>query len=128
MNLPVNGSAGVRGFVELGVELGRGPSPTPSRRAPRLDDHGQQVADGVGALERVTQGHIRVQHVLVAATHPTPVEVAGCLQVPDDALGSPLSDADRLGDGSQTGPGISSDAHQHMSVVAEERPSGPLLP
>jgi hypothetical protein len=51
--------------------------------------------------------------------------VAGLFQIGDDALHSPLCDADQVGDVAHPNLGLSGQAEKDMGVIGQERPRGP---
>lgn len=72
----------------------------------------EQLADSLSAGERVGDGELGLDRVMVAAAHALPRDVAGVRELADDAVRGALG-ADRLGD-----------LHERRALQAQARPDG----
>jgi hypothetical protein len=98
-----------------------------SRRVMSGDDC-EQVADALAAGERVGDGALGLDRVVVAAAHAPPGDVAGVRELADDAVRGALGDPDRFADVAQAGAGVLGEAQQHGGVVGEKGPGGCPVP
>ncbi len=89
-----------------------------------VGEEGDQPADGQASLTPVTEGLVQVEGVAVAAADPFPGQVAGLVQVRDDAVHRAVGDADADSDVTGPRPGAAGDLDQRAGVVGEERPGG----
>ena len=84
-----------------------------------------ELADRDTLLHGVTQLLVTTDEVVVAAADPHPGDDAGPLEVTDDLLHGPLGDADARGDVTHQYFRVCGQTHQHVPVVADERPTVP---
>jgi hypothetical protein len=108
----------------LGFDIGRAAGL--SERCPRED--GQEVADLLLAGERVGEGQVGLDRVVVAAAVALARDVVGGGELGDDAVRGAFGDPDRLADLAQADAGVVRDAEQHLGVVGEKRPAGRSVP
>lgn len=87
----------------------------------------QQCPDGQAGLCRVTEGAIQVEGVASTAPETFPAEIAGLLEVRDDALGGAFGDVAGRGDVTDACGRAAVDGQEHASVVSEESPPSGLL-
>ncbi len=74
----------------------------------------EELADLVVRLARVAEGPGRIQDVVVAAPDLLAPDVAGVLEVGDDADRGALGDPDDVGDVTQTQGGLGGDRQQDV--------------
>ena len=82
----------------------------------------EQVSDGLVRLEGMAQLSRPIDRVRVAATHFGDGDDAGLFEVGEDAVDSSLGDAHPVGDFAKSSVGIERQTHEHVGVIAEERP------
>jgi hypothetical protein len=73
-------------------------------------------------LRGMAHRDMRIHRIAVAPTHLRTSHVSGVDKVTDDALSSPLGDADRRSNISKSCVGIAPDAEQHLRMAREEVP------
>lgn len=74
------------------------------------------------SLKRMAKRQVQIDGVSVLATFPRPLNRPRFLQVGNDPLNGPLSNADTRGNVAHTHRGIRREADQHMGMIAQERP------
>ena len=90
----------------------------------RLDgEEGVIAADILLARDRIGKGQVRVDRVAVAAPVALARDVAGVGELDHDPVRGALGDPDTLADLAQPDAWITSNAHKHLRVVGQERPT-----
>ena len=89
----------------------------------RVQEHVNQLSDGMPVLERVPKVLGFIDPVSVASSHPLAVKDPAFDQVPDDDLYRPFRDADPLRHLAQGGVRIFGQAKQDEGVVVQKCPS-----
>lgn len=79
-------------------------------------------------LDRMAYRQVGIYLVVVATANARPLHIPRAYQVGDDRLRGALSDADPGSNVAPADAGILSKAHQHMTVVSQERPRWLILP
>ncbi len=74
----------------------------------------------------MTERRLLVDAVAVPASRTLAREVPGLLELPEDAKHGALRDPHVLGDVPHPCARVEGDAEEHVRVVRQERPSGPL--
>ena len=82
----------------------------------------EQVSDRLVRLEGMAQLGRPIDRVRVAATHFGDGDDAGLFEVGEDAVDSSLGDSHPVGDFAKSSIGIERQTHEHVGVIAEERP------
>jgi hypothetical protein len=88
----------------------------------------EQVAHPLPAGERVGDGEVGLDRVVVATSRSLPGDLAGAGDLTDDAVRGAFGDPDRFADVAQPGARILRDAQEHSGVVGEKRPGGHTVP
>ena len=76
----------------------------------------------MAGLGGVAHADVGVDAVAVSTADPFALDIAGCDQVGDDALGGTLGDSDAHRDVTEPGVRVSVDAEKDLGVVREEPP------
>jgi hypothetical protein len=85
-------------------------------------EDGQKVPDLLLAGERVGEGQVGLDRVVVAAAVAGTRDVAGGGELDHDPVRGAFCDPDRLADLAQADARVMRDAEQHLGVVGEKRP------
>ena len=85
---------------------------------------GEQIADLYVFVEVVPQREVLVDLVVVTSTVTLPGEVAGPLELADDAMGRPLGYPDARGDVPQAHVRVAGHAQEHVGVIGQKPPTG----
>jgi hypothetical protein len=82
----------------------------------------QQIAHLLTAGERVWEREMRPERVMATPPPSLACEIAGRLELVDDAVNRTFGDSDLVADLAQPNARVARDAPEHLRVVRQERP------